>query len=90
MEKLRAQGIAAVTGDASTAECLIQAHVTRAAVSVIATPDTLRARQMIEIARTLNPQIKVAIRSHNAAEARDLKRENAGTLFLADQSWRRA
>jgi len=85
VEKLRAQGIAAVTGDASTAECLIQAHVTRAAVLVIATPDTLRARQMIEIARTLNPQIKVAIRSHNAAEARDLKRENAGTLFLSDQ-----
>ncbi len=85
VEQLRAKDIAAVTGDASTPACLIQAHITHAAVLVIATPDTLRARQMVEIARALNPEIKIAIRSHNADEARDLERENAGSLFLADR-----
>jgi CPA2 family monovalent cation:H+ antiporter-2 len=85
VEKLRAEGVPAVTGDASTPECLIQAHIAKAAVLLIATPDTLGARQMVEIARTLNPQIQIAIRSHNAEEARDLEKENAGTLFLSDQ-----
>ncbi|MBL8525802.1 MAG: cation:proton antiporter [Betaproteobacteria bacterium] len=85
VEKLRAEGIPAVTGDASTPECLVQAHIAKASVLLIATPDTLGARQMVEIARTLNPQIKVGIRSHNADEARDLERDNAGILFLSDQ-----
>ena len=56
VETLRERGIHAVAGDAADPAVLVQAHIARAHLLVIATPDTLRARRMIEIARTLNPR----------------------------------
>ena len=55
VEKLRAEGTPAVAGDAAEPAVLIQAHVTRASMLVIAIPDPLNVRKMLEIARTLNP-----------------------------------
>ena len=52
VEKLRDSGIPAVSGDAAEPAVLIQAHIQRARMLVIATPDTLDVRRMIEIART--------------------------------------
>ena len=51
VELLRERGIPAVSGDASEPAVLIQAHIARAQMLVIATPDTFGARKMIEIAR---------------------------------------
>jgi len=85
VEKLREAGIAAVWGDAADPAVLIQAHVARARVLVVATPDTLNVRQMIETARTLNPSIQTVIRSHNEQEARLLTQEAAVTVFLGEQ-----
>ena len=44
VEALRARGIPAVSGDAADPAVLIQAHVARARMLVIATPDTFAAR----------------------------------------------
>jgi CPA2 family monovalent cation:H+ antiporter-2 len=85
IEKLRAGGIPAVLGDASTAIVLAQAHVQRAAILVIATPNTLKARQMAETARAINPAIDVLIRSHSEVEAALLGRENVGELFIGER-----
>lgn len=82
VERLRAKGMPAVSGDASEAEVLIQAHIAKARMLVIATPDTLDVRQMITIARTLNPPIETVVRTHNEAEAQLLEQENAGKVFL--------
>lgn len=84
VEALRDEGISAVSGDATTPEVLIQAHITRAALLVIATPDTIAARRMIEIARTLNPSISVLLTAHNEEEARLMETENLGTVFLSE------
>ncbi len=84
VEKLRAEGIAAVSGDASEPVVLIQAHIARARMLVIATPDTMNVRQMIEVARTLNPGIETVVRTHNEAEADMLAQENAGKIFLGE------
>ncbi len=85
VEKLRARGIHAVVGDASEPAVLIQAHVARARMLVIATPDTFRARRMIEIARTLNPRIDIVVRSHSADEAELLRREQAVEVLVGEQ-----
>lgn len=85
VEKLRARGIHAVVGDASEPAVLIQAHVARAQMLVIATPDTFRARRMIEIARTLNPRIDIVVRSHSADEAELLRREQAVEVLVGEQ-----
>ena len=84
VERLRARGIAAVSGDASDPSVLIQAHIARASMLVAATPDTLDVRQMIKIARTLNPGIEIVVRSHNEEEARLLEKEAAGKVFLGE------
>ena len=84
VETLRARGIHAVAGDASDPVVLIQAHIARAHMLVIATPDALRARRMIEIARMLNPQVETLVRTHSDEEAALLRNENAGTVFLGE------
>lgn len=84
VDALRKDGIAAVSGDASTPEVLIQAHIARAAVLVITIPDTMSVRKMVEIARTLNPGIDVILRTHNDEEAELLRGESLGTVFLGD------
>ncbi|HSL80639.1 MAG TPA: YbaL family putative K(+) efflux transporter [Pseudolabrys sp.] len=84
VEKLRESGIPAVSGDASEATVLIQAHVQRARMLVIATPDTLDVRRMIEIARTLNPRIETVVRTHSEEEAVFLEKENAGKIFMGE------
>ncbi len=86
VEALRAKGIAAVFGDAVEPAVLIQAHIARAAMLVIATPDTLKVRQMIATAKLLNPMIETVIRSHSEQEARLLEEENGSTVFLAEEA----
>ncbi|GAA4342066.1 cation:proton antiporter [Variovorax defluvii] len=85
VEKLRAEGKAAVWGDAADPAVLIQAHIARARVLVVATADAINVRQMMEAARTLNPAIETVIRSHNEDEARLLTQEVAVTVFLGEQ-----
>ncbi len=85
VEQLRESGIAAVSGDASTPEVLIQAHIQRARMLVIATPDTLNVRRMIEIARTVNPNVETVVRTHSEEEEALLEKENAGKVFLGER-----
>ena len=84
VEKLRASNMPAVSGDAADPNVLIQAHVHRARMLVIATPDTLDVRRMIEIARTVNPRIETVVRTHSEEEAVLLEQENAGKVFLGE------
>jgi CPA2 family monovalent cation:H+ antiporter-2 len=85
VQQLRAQGIAAVSGDASQPMVLIQAHIARAGMLIIATPDTVAVRRMAEIARKLNPTIEIVVRTHDEEEARLLAKENVGKVFFGEQ-----
>jgi CPA2 family monovalent cation:H+ antiporter-2 len=84
VEQLRRNGIAAVSGDAAEPGVLIQAHVARAAILVIATPDTPRARKMMETARMLNPGIDIIVRTHSDEEADLLRKEKADHVFMGE------
>ncbi|TCO81507.1 Kef-type potassium/proton antiporter (CPA2 family) [Plasticicumulans lactativorans] len=85
VEQLRAQGVPAVSGDAADPAVLIQAHIVNAGILVIATPDTLNVRKMVEIARTLNPDIETVVRSHNETEAELLEHERIGKVFIGER-----
>ena len=97
VERLRGDGIAAVAGDATDPEVLVQAHIATARMLVIATPDTLSARQMIATARMLNPRIKTVVRTHSEAEARlmaeedqDQVKDEQVAVFLSEKELARA
>ncbi|WP_386067276.1 YbaL family putative K(+) efflux transporter [Tahibacter sp. UC22_41] len=85
VETLRAEGLHAVAGDASEPAVLIQAHVARARLLVIAIPDTFHVRRMVETARMLNPNIQVIVRSHSEEEAKLLSQEQA-EVFLGEEA----
>lgn len=86
VESLRNQGMAAVYGDGVDPAVLIQAHIARAHMLVIATPDTLNVRQIVATARILNPEIETVVRSHNDEEARLLEQEGVGKVFLGEEA----
>ena len=85
VESLRNKGIAAVSGDASEPSVLIQAHIADAAMLVIASPDPINVRQMVETARTLNPDIEIVLRTHSEAESALLRKDNLGTVFYGEE-----
>jgi monovalent cation:H+ antiporter-2, CPA2 family len=85
VEALRDDGVHAVFGDASEAMVIVQGHVARARLLVIATPDTLKARQMIKLARALNPPIEVLLRTHSDEEAELAEQEGLGRVFMGEQ-----
>jgi CPA2 family monovalent cation:H+ antiporter-2 len=84
VERLRERQIAAVSGDASDPAVLIQAHVQRANMLVIATPDTFGVRKMAEVARMLRPSIEIVVRTHSDDEAELLRKENIGHIFMGE------
>jgi K+:H+ antiporter len=90
VEQLRAEGAHAVSGDASDPAVLIQAHVARAAMLVIATPDTIGVRKMIDVARKLNPKIQIVLRTHSDEEAAMLRQEHAGVVFMGEHELAKA
>ncbi|TFW21248.1 sodium:proton antiporter [Massilia arenosa] len=85
VERLRARGIAAVAGDAADPAVLIQAHVARAAMLVIATPDAFNVRQMIDTARLLNPGIETVLRTHSEDEAQLLADDAGAAVFYGEE-----
>jgi CPA2 family monovalent cation:H+ antiporter-2 len=85
VEKLRKSGIPAVSGDAADPAVLIQAHITNAALLVIATPDSMNVRKMAEIATTLQPGIEVVVRTHSEEESKLLQNDGIGTVFFGEE-----
>ena len=85
VEKLRQRGFAAVSGNAADPAVLIQAHIARASLVVITTPDAFDVRQMIETARTLNAAIEVIVRSDNEEEATLLAQDTSAEIFLGEE-----
>jgi CPA2 family monovalent cation:H+ antiporter-2 len=90
VERLRERNIPAVSGDAGDPGVLIQAHVHRAGLLVVAAPDPLQVRRMVEVARTLNPRINVVLRTHSDEEAELLRREGLGTVFMGEEQLAKA
>ena len=90
VEALRRRDQPAVVGNAAEPAVLIQAHIARAAVLVIATPDTFHVRAMIETATMLNPAIRCVVRTHNEEEAELLHRDTGGKVFLGEHELARS
>lgn len=81
---LRANKIAAIFGDSSAPQALLQAHVARASMLIIAIPDTFNARQMIKAARAVNRKIEILVRAHDDEEANLLFQEKVTKVFYSE------
>ena len=85
VEDLRQRGLAAVSGNAADPAVLIQAHIARAAMLVIATPDPLLVRPMADAARALNPGIEIVVRSHGEEASERMRQDGLGLVFFGEE-----
>jgi CPA2 family monovalent cation:H+ antiporter-2 len=84
VQELRDSDISAVFGNASEPAVLIQAHLHQARMLVIAVPDTVDVRRMVEMARTVNPRIAAVVRTHRDEQLTSLENQIAGKVFLGE------
>ena len=81
---LRQDGVSAVYGDASLEGILDAAGVRHARVIMIATPDGLQTRHVLELSRVLNPNIKTAVRTHSDSERAYLERAGVDIVTMGE------
>jgi K+:H+ antiporter len=82
---LRQSGVEAVFGDAGRAAILARVHLERARLLVITTPDPFQTRQVLTLARQLNPDIDTVVRTHGAAERAYLEHVGVGRVVLGEE-----
>jgi CPA2 family monovalent cation:H+ antiporter-2 len=78
---LRAAGISAIYGDASHQDSLKEAGVAGAVALVLSASGLRGAREIIRLARELNPRIRVFARASFLREMADLKAAGADATF---------
>lgn len=88
VEKLRLQGIAAVSGEATEPNVLIQAHIQHARLLVISPMDILDIHRIVDISKQLNPEIQVLVCAESKEEAGGDSGGKPGPLEHADGSGR--
>jgi len=84
MDDLRRGGAMVLRGDAANAVLLDRAGVGRAWALVVAIPDPLAARQVVSLARRLNPRIDIVVRTHSAAERMFLESQGANEALVGE------
>jgi CPA2 family monovalent cation:H+ antiporter-2 len=83
-EELRDRGTAVLFGDAARPGILEHARVDRARLLVIATPGAYRTREILRLARQLNPRIDTVVRTHSAAEQHYLESLGVGMAVMGE------
>src|SRR4051794_23189900 len=85
IEDLRARGVPADSGLASTPGVLEAARIGRARLLTIATPEGYQTRRIIELARQINPKIDTAVRTHSESEVAYLERQGVGVAIMGER-----
>jgi len=84
VRELRAQGIAAVYGDASHQDTLSSAGAAHATVLILTSPDITNAPEVIRAARELNPKVRVLARTAYLRDIDALKAAGADEIFSGE------
>lgn len=88
MERLKhaaSENVHTIFGDAANPWILKQCRPEYAAIAIIAIPDPLEAKAIVERLRLLNPDIRILARAHSADTARELERLGATGAVLAEE-----
>ena len=84
-EELRKRGLPVIYGDATRPEVLTKAHLERARLVVVAAPDAYQGRAILEMARRLNPDAEVIIRTHSDQEREFLQKHGAAQALVGER-----
>jgi CPA2 family monovalent cation:H+ antiporter-2 len=81
---LRGHNTPVIRGNAAVPEILAQAHIEHARELVIALPDPVVTRQVVDQARRINPRIRIIVRTHSETERQWLIRRNVNVVVLGE------
>jgi CPA2 family monovalent cation:H+ antiporter-2 len=84
-ESLRERGLPVIFGDATRPSVLAHAHIERARLVVIAAPDAYQARAILKLARRLNPEVEVVVRTHSDKERTFLEGHGAERALVGER-----
>jgi CPA2 family monovalent cation:H+ antiporter-2 len=84
VRRIRAEGISAVLGSADNPVLLDRAGLDRARVLVVAIPDALAARQIVEYARHGWPRLDIVARTHTEEQMRELRQRGVNEAVSAE------
>jgi CPA2 family monovalent cation:H+ antiporter-2 len=85
VERLHAEGVPAVAGNAVAIDVLKAAALESAQLIYVTVPDGFEAGRIVEIARQLNPGIRIFARSHSDAEIEHLRSFGADMIVSGEQ-----
>lgn len=85
VERLRERNVPAVYGDAARPGILEHADTATARVLIVTAPEPFHARQVINLARQLNPDIDTVVRTHTSADQAYLERQGVGLVVMGER-----
>ena len=85
VEGLQSRGIPAVLGNGISHETMIAAGAPEADLIFVTVPDGFEAGGIVELARKLNPKVKVYARAHSDAEVEHLRGLGADLIVSGEQ-----
>ena len=85
VESLRERGTRAIYGDASAAGVMERAGIQNAKLLIVASPDSYAARRIVELARKLNPQIDIVVRTHSEHELAHFEKQGVGRVMMGER-----
>ena len=85
VDALHARSIAAIAGNAVSREILQAAAIESAGLMYVTVPDGFEAGRIVEIARQLNPGLKILARAHSDAEVEHLRSFGADIIVSGEQ-----
>jgi CPA2 family monovalent cation:H+ antiporter-2 len=85
VDELRERDIPALYGDAANPTLLSHVNLGRARILLIAIPDPVATRQIVEYARGLNPDLEIIARTHSEQEWRYLSNGLVTEALLAER-----
>lgn len=84
VRRLRERGATALVGSAENPIVLQHAGVSRAHVLIVATPDALASRRIVEVVRRTRPDLNIVVRTHSLSELATLRRLGADAAVLGE------
>jgi CPA2 family monovalent cation:H+ antiporter-2 len=85
VERLHSEGVPAIAGNAVSIDVLKAAAVESAQLIYVTVPDGFEAGRIVEIARQLNPGIRIFARLHSDAEIEHLRTFGADVIVSGEQ-----
>jgi len=83
-DALNAEGVTAINANGVSPESLQAAGVERAQLLYLTVPDGFEAGRIVEMARKINPDLKIFARAHSEAEVEHLKRFGADHVISGE------